>query len=111
MRIKPSLREKKRYLAYAIASRRPISKDLGKPIEHCLKRKLGLFDGSDAGIIHVKYNQKMQRGIIRMDNRYVNKVKVALMLANAPELGIDEDFSIRTLLISGMISKVLHFAS
>ena len=81
----------------------------GKRLEKALKAKMGMFE--DAGIIHVKYDQNTQRGIIRMGHKYVNKVKVALMLMNAPELGLDEDMAIHTMLVSGSLKKLEHFAS
>lgn len=111
MNLKPSLREKKRYIAYELVSDHRIRKDMGRIIERNVKRILGLFDGAEAGVISVKYNAERKRGILRMNNKYVNKVKVALMLLNAPELGLDEDFEVRTLLVSGAMSKVEHFAS
>ncbi|MBU1975308.1 MAG: hypothetical protein KKG59_02785 [Nanoarchaeota archaeon] len=111
MKIRPSLREKKRYIAYEIVSNKPIKKDMGKLLEVHIKSKLGLFDGAEAGVISVKYSRKSQQGIIRMNNKFVNKVKVAMMLANAQIMETDEDFSIHTLLVSGSINKLDHFAS
>lgn len=111
MKIKPSLREKKRYVGYRILSQSPINRDIGRAVEEHVKRCLGLFDGAEAGIMSVRYSRRKQEGVLKMGNTFVNKVKVAIMLMNPQDLGIEQDFSAHTILTSGSLIKLESIAS
>ncbi|MFH1400489.1 MAG: Rpp14/Pop5 family protein [Nanoarchaeota archaeon] len=93
------MREKKRYLVYEIISERPL-KDPTAAIMRHISSTLGLFDSAAAGVLPVKYDKK--RGIIRMNHKYMDKVKCSLMLMNQLD---GEDITIQTLGVSGMIKK------
>ncbi|MFH1915739.1 MAG: Rpp14/Pop5 family protein [Nanoarchaeota archaeon] len=106
----PSLREKKRYLAFEILSNKPLMRDVGKDVKKGVEKTLGLFDSASAGIMLMKYNTKTQRGIMKMAHTYVDKVRVSLMLMNAEDIDFDDEISIATLKVSGNMSKLAHYA-
>jgi len=81
----PSLREKKRYLAYEV-----ISKDrfndavhVNKAIMEAAKEFIGNLGMARAGIITMgdQWNTDTQRGIIRVNNKHVDSLKASLVLA------------------------------
>jgi len=81
--LKPSQREKKRYIVYEVSgseieSMFVIQKELVKK----LNEMLGIYDSATAGIQALKYNQKNNRAIIRVNNKTVNKVKGCFVLIN-----------------------------
>ncbi|MBR9693058.1 hypothetical protein GOV07_03965 [Candidatus Woesearchaeota archaeon] len=76
----PTLKERKRYLVYELLSEKPLTGAPDKEVLAHLKDGLGLFDGAKAGLLAVKYDSKLQTGIIRMSHDSVDKVKAALML-------------------------------
>jgi ribonuclease P/MRP protein subunit POP5 len=102
--INPSLREKKRYLAYEILSAKPLGKDMSTQVIVHAKRTLGLFDSAGAGLMHISYDTKHQAGIFKVKTAYVNKLRTALMLMDAETLGADAH--IRTTQVSGTLKKL-----
>ncbi|MFH1072919.1 MAG: Rpp14/Pop5 family protein [Nanoarchaeota archaeon] len=114
--LKPSAREKKRYLAFEVISKNNLKKEAFPGIIDGIKRNLGLFSAGNAGIMPVTFDQKTQRGIIKMGHKYVNKVRVSMMLMNQQTLTITEDgddYLIKTLSASGTINTLEqhYFAS
>ena len=106
----PALKEKKRYLVYEIISDSPISKDVSEEIVKKSKEFLGVFDSAKAGIQHVDYDVKTQRGVIRVAVKSLDKMKTSLALINQLN---DEEASIRTIGVSGILKKAKnkYFAS
>jgi RNase P/RNase MRP subunit POP5 len=66
---------------------------------------LGIFDGAKAGIMSAKYNQETTSGIIRINNDYVDKLKLCL--------GLIKEINSRKVLVnciyvSGMLNKAIN---
>ena len=103
----PSLKEKKRYLAFKILSESAIgsSGQVSKAIwDHSLGF-LGELGCAEAGIILLqdKYNKGAQTGIIRVNHKHVDKMKSALMTIKSIE---GKDVIVYTTGVSGILKKV-----
>jgi RNase P/RNase MRP subunit POP5 len=105
-RLLPSLREKKRYLCYEVSTKHPLKKDISAQVKSHVERTLGLFDSAEAGLLSISYDGDDQRGIMKMNNRYVEKVRVALMLLQAEDIGMSEDVLVHTKKVSGNLGKL-----
>jgi len=104
--ILPSLREKKRYLVFEVISKEKISdiNPVTNTIWGCVIKFLGLLGAAKAGImvLHNKWNPKLQRGIIKVNNRHVTALKAALTLAtNINNNGV----IFRSIGVSGILRK------
>ncbi len=77
--ILPTLKEKKRYIAFEIITDSELDNRVAKReiTEKCLSF-LGYLDAASAGIIMVDFNKV--RGILKVNNKYVEKVKMAFSL-------------------------------
>jgi RNase P/RNase MRP subunit POP5 len=65
---------------------------------------LGVFDGGKAGLLSAKYDAGKMSGIIRVSNKYVDKLKVVLgMIQNVN----GKDVNIDCVYVSGMLNKAV----
>jgi len=100
----PTLKENQRYLVFELKN---IDQNfvLNKAVyDNILKQcndMLGIFEAAKAGLMPVKFNEK--RGIIRVNNKYVDKLKVCLGLIKINN-GINNTI-IDCVLVSGMLNK------
>ncbi len=70
------------------------------------KDMLGLFDGAGAGLLSVKYDEKTHRGIIRVNNQFVDKLKVCLGLIKDFRIGQAViSCTIKIVFVSGLMNK------
>ncbi|MFH2028200.1 MAG: Rpp14/Pop5 family protein [Nanoarchaeota archaeon] len=103
----PSLREKKRYLAFEVLSKAKINAEsIEQKILDSSLNYLGQKGVSKAGIMVLKdkYNQELQKGLIRVNNKEVSNVRSALALIDK----IDEQkVIVRTVGVSGILKKAL----
>ncbi len=99
LKLMPSLREKKRYLVYEIISKNKIS-NATKEINNTLLKFLGVLGMGRAGIIMLDY--KNNKGIIKVNNKYVDEVRGGLMMINTLE---DKQVILKTINVSGMLNK------
>ncbi|MEK6964166.1 MAG: Rpp14/Pop5 family protein [Nanoarchaeota archaeon] len=106
LKLLPSLREKKRYLAYEALTEQPLSKDFSNHVLRHTQRVLGLFESAQAGIQSVDYDAKEQRGVLRVGHTYVDKTRTALMLLQSYE---NQNVLCRTLTVSGILQKARLF--
>ena len=102
----PSLREKKRYLAFEVISKEKIN-DMGavsNAIYNCSLKFLGLLGAAKAGIMVLdnKWDSKLQRGIIKVSHKHVDAVKASLVFADKIE---DKEVIFRSLGVSGILRK------
>ena len=102
----PTLREKKRYITFEIISK---NHDFGfSDINYAIKREFkelyGTSGEAKAGIIIIskKYDEKKQRGIIRINNRHIDRLKISLAMVKRIR---NTDVILRTLITSGMLKK------
>ena len=104
--ILPSLREKKRYLVFEVISKEKISdaNAVSNAIFHYSLQFLGQLGAAKAGIIVLnnKWNQQLQRGIIRISHKHVDAVKAALTLGTRID---DKEAIFKSLGVSGILKK------
>jgi len=105
--ILPSLREKKRYIAFEVISKERI-KDISKvsnAIWDFSLQFLGRLGTAKAGImvLNNKWNPELQRGIIKVSHKHVDAVKASLMFANKID---DTKVIFRSLGVSGILNKL-----
>ncbi len=104
--ILPSLREKKRYLAFEIVSKGKISQfqPVLKAINTSIFSFLGELGAAKAGILMLsdKYDAKAQAGIIRVSHKYVDELKSALMLIKEID---GNEVIVKTAGVSGILKK------
>jgi len=93
--ILPTLKERNRYLVYEIKSKKSFS-DIKKELKKATLQFLGEFEYAKANIL-ILDDFKKSRGIIKVNNKYVDKVKVALMLIKT--------FTVETKGVSGTLKK------
>jgi ribonuclease P/MRP protein subunit POP5 len=99
MSLLPSLRERKRYLAFEVISKRDIkdSKLVSNLIKtNCLKF-LGELGMAKAGIQIIKYENN--KGLIRINHKHLDEVRASLALIN------EKDTIFTSLGVSGIIKK------
>jgi RNase P/RNase MRP subunit POP5 len=100
----PSMREDKRYAAFEILTEKPIAFEGDKALVAKINGLLGVFESSKANVMRVKYNAKLQRGLLRVDRKYVDKLRSCFVLIK--ELNGQKTL-VRTLRVSGMLNKAL----
>lgn len=98
----PSLREKKRYLAFEIISKKRVDNMVNKQISESCLRFLGTKGAAEAGLIFLKYDKEKQKGLIRVNHRYLHNLKAALALIS--EIG-NEEVIVRSVGVSGILNK------
>ena len=104
--ILPSLREKKRYLVFEVISKQRIS-DFGAVSNSITQSSLhfmGLLGVGKAGIIPLanKWNQELQRGIIKVSHKHVDMLRASLVFANKVD---NQEVIFRSLGVSGILKK------
>lgn len=104
--ILPSLREKKRYLAFEIVSKNKIDSfsSVSRAVWDYSLQFLGEKGVAQAGIwlLSDKYDPKTQRGLIRVSNKYVNDLKSVLTLIDKIE---NREVIVRSVGVSGILKK------
>ncbi len=106
MKIKPTLRAKKRYLAFEIISKEKI-KDF-KSVFSEIWAKMSLFAGekvlADAHAVVLKdcWVEDSQKGIIKINHNHVDSIKASLLLVERID---GTEAIIKTLGVSGILKK------
>ena len=103
----PTLKEQQRYLVYKVLPKNDsvVIKDFSAVHNNILSQcntLLGIFDGGKAGLMSVKYNPAKLTGIIRVNNKYVDKLKVCLGLIKNVN---NQDITVDCIYVSGMLNK------
>lgn len=101
----PSLREKKRYLAFEIISRHRLAKNtVMTSLRQNILQMLGIFESAQAGLMFLpdKYDSTKQRGILRVNHNYLDRVKASFCFIKSID---NKAVIIRSLGASGMINK------
>lgn len=110
--ILPTLREKKRYLAFELVSKSKIKDyaSVSKAIWHGLLLFNGVKGAAQAGMMLLpeKYNDRLQRGIARVNHRHVGSLKAGLVfvqdIENTPVIA-------RSLGVSGSLKKASKYVA
>jgi ribonuclease P/MRP protein subunit POP5 len=105
-RIRPTLREKKRYIAYELMSETPFHEDISKKLMLYLSRVQGIALAARSGMQSITYASARQRGIIRTTHTEVDSVKTALLLMQGRDIGTHNNCLMRLLAVSGSVSNV-----
>lgn len=100
----PTLREKKRYVAFEVISERHISQSLvPNAIFQATWQFMGTLEAAKAGIQIPKYSPETNKGIIRVGNRHTDILKSSLLFIS--EIS-GEPVIVRSISTSGMIKKL-----
>ncbi|MBI2647534.1 hypothetical protein HYW99_03585 [Candidatus Woesearchaeota archaeon] len=104
--ILPSLREKKRYLVFEVISKEGISdfEALSNAIWQCSLQLLGQLGVAKSGLMVLtnKWNQKLQRGIIKVNHKHVDALKASFIFARKIE---NKEVILRSIGVSGILNK------
>ena len=102
----PTLREKKRYLAYEVISGHKFNDamDISKAIMDAAKDFLGNLGMAKAGIIAMddQFNQKLQKGMVRVNNKHLDSLRASLLFV---EKISGNDVIIKSVGASGVLKK------
>jgi RNase P/RNase MRP subunit POP5 len=100
------LRERKRYLAFEVVSSRPIAdfSKISSSVNNTALGYLGQLECAKAGIMLLKetYDEKRQRAIIRVSNKYLDKMRAVLALVKEAD---GQNVILRSTGVSGMLTK------
>ena len=104
--ILPTLRERKRYLSFEIIGKHKIKdfSSVSSAVWSSLTSFMGELGCAKAGIwvLNDKYDEKTQRGIIKVGHKHVNELKTSLALINEIE---KNEVIVRSLNVSGILKK------
>lgn len=102
LKILPSLREKKRYIIFEVISDKNLNFSLVKnSLNEVFERFLGMINMAKANIVFFEdFNN--QKGIIKVNNKYVDYVKAAFTQINM--IG-DNGVIVRSVGVSGILNK------
>jgi ribonuclease P/MRP protein subunit POP5 len=102
----PSLKEKKRFVVFEIISKKPVSgfKEIYRAIWQKSNEYLGKLEIARAGLwlLPDKWDAKNQRGILKVNNKYVDKIKAVFALTTEME---NQKVILRSIGISGILNK------
>lgn len=106
MKLKPSLKQKKRYVLFEIQAAKLFSlQEVDEAIEASLLRFLGELGMAKASpmLVKEKWSDKKQRFVLKVNHNYVDELKSAIILnkkiKNTPVL-------IRSIVTSGTLKKI-----
>ena len=94
--ILPTLKERNRYLVYEIKNNKYNFNEIKQEMKKSILQFLGELEASKANILILE-DFKENKGIIKVSHKYVDKVKVALMLIR--------NFIVETKYVSGTLKK------
>ena len=101
----PSLREKKRYVAFeVIPKKRLTAAKIAKTIQLALLQYTGIKGAAKAGVMFLtdKYNPETQKGLVKVSHDAVDDLKAALAFIDKVD---DEKVIVQTLGVSGILKK------
>lgn len=102
----PTLKEKKRYLAFEVISKQKVT-DFKPVSDEIMSKMLGLVGNlglAKAGIqiLKDKWNSRLQRGLIRVNHKHADELKAALTFIEKIN---DNEVIVRSVGVSGMLNK------
>ena len=110
MKILPSLREKKRYLVFEVLSEDRVKdfRIIKSEILNNVHSFLGQVESGKAGAMFLKdlWFKEEQKGILSVNNKYVDKVKMSLMLIKKLE---NKDVILNNIGCSGILNKAKKY--
>jgi ribonuclease P/MRP protein subunit POP5 len=110
--ILPSLREKKRYLAFEVVSKGRIKgfSGVSKAVWNGMLSFNGTKGTAQAGIMPLpeKYNAELQRGIIRVNNKHIDSLKAGLAAIQEVE---GTPAVVKSIGVSGSLKKATTYTA
>jgi ribonuclease P/MRP protein subunit POP5 len=107
--LSPTLREQKRYLVYEVVSKAKIdeSSSISSSITNHMRDFVGTLGLGEAGLIFLnnKYNKELQRGIVRVENHYLDKLRASLLYIEKIE---NKNVIVRSVGASGVLNKAIN---
>ncbi len=101
--LRPSLKEKKRYVVYELFSETTLKSDeVIRAINDACLSFMGTLHFGKAGILILKNQMTEKNGIIRVNNKYVDYLKASLM--QMTRVG-DKKVSLEAKGVSGILKK------
>jgi ribonuclease P/MRP protein subunit POP5 len=101
--LRPTLREKKRYIVYQVDSDSKIKMyNIQKDLITQLHKLLGVFHSSKSGIMPLKFDEKSKQGIIRVNHTAVDLIKSCFVMIKTIE---NNPVCIQTIGVSGIMKK------
>jgi len=101
--LRPTMREKKRYLAFEILAEKAVpGQDAFKAIIKALQQFLGDYGMAGAGIIILKDKYKKNKGLLRVNHRFVDHARAALAIITEIE---KTSVVVRSIGTSGILKK------
>jgi ribonuclease P/MRP protein subunit POP5 len=102
----PSLKEKKRFLVFEVVSNKPVKdfKGLYQAIWQRSNEFLGKLETAKAGLwlLSDKWDEKKQKGILKVNNKYTDKIKAVFTMIT--DIG-KQKIIIRSIGVSGILNK------
>jgi RNase P/RNase MRP subunit POP5 len=99
--LRPSHREKKRYIVYEVQPQCDMHK-LQKELIDELHTLLGVFMSAQAGILPVTVNQSTQRGVLRVNHTAVDHIKACFVMISHLQ---KQSVQLRSITVSGVLKK------
>lgn len=100
----PSLKEKKRYVVYNIISDSKVDfMDAKDAIDSQNLRFLGELTLSKANIMHINELYDNNKGVIKVDNKYLNELKMSLSLIKEIKA---KKAIVNPIFVSGVLKKI-----
>ncbi|MCF8013997.1 hypothetical protein K9K83_06525 [Candidatus Woesearchaeota archaeon] len=97
----PTLKEKKRYIVFEIVNiEKKTQTNMLTKISQKIQQILGLFDSAEAGLMVVEL--KKNKGIIRVNNKYVDKTIAAMLFIKEID---DVPVIIKPITTTGLLQK------
>ena len=97
----PVLRESNRYVIFEIISKKQLNnKEVKKSLEKEILGFLGMLEFAKSSFKLINFQKN--RGIIKVNRKYLSKIKAALVLINNME---KEKIAVKSLYVSGILKK------
>lgn len=106
--LSPTLKEKKRYLVFEVIAKRNLSVSKVKDtLYKTIHTVLGLLDSAKAGIkfLDNRYDEKTNKGILKVNHKYVDSLKFALM--HTTKIG-ETKVIVKSHGVSGILKKAIN---
>lgn len=104
VKLLPSLKEKKRYVAFNWASEGKVARrEIIKAVEQACEEFMGLLNYGRAGVRVVEDLVEGKKGVVRVGSKYVDSVKGALMLIKKIN---NQRVAFKNVKVSGVLNKL-----
>ncbi len=105
MKLKPSLRQKKRYVVFEIVADKQFSVlEVNEEIDKVIKDFFGQLGLSKASPLFLKekFNQEKQRFVVKINHKHVDELKAALTLSKSIK---NTPVIVKSIITSGSLKK------